>query len=158
MGHMDHRREANQPTRGWCTPHKGGGRIGFGKGVAPPFPFPLPLLPIPSGGERKGGRILLGLGVQVGLPPWRTLPGRRPLSPSSPNWTRRGAAPPFPSSLSFPSFPPPTPTRKRRSPTSGGSRTPSLARPPPGQPPPPLLLYMRGQGAPLDTTIDLLIS
>ena len=48
-------------------------------------------------------------------------------SPSSPNWTRRGgggAAPPFLPPLSFPSFPTHTPTRKRGSPTPGGSRTP----------------------------------
>ena len=49
MGLMGHRREANQPTRGWCDPHKGGGQprvahqrggvllqVGFG----PPFPIP----------------------------------------------------------------------------------------------------------------------
>ena len=38
------------------------------------FLFP----PIEKG---KGGRILLGLGVQVGLPPWRAPPGRRPPPP-----------------------------------------------------------------------------
>ena len=59
--------------------------------------------------------------------------------------------------LSPSSFPPsPTPTRKEGSPTPSGSRTPPwralLGRPPP----PPWLLYIRGQGAPLDTTHKLI--
>src|SRR3954467_13763078 len=74
----------------------------------------------------------------------------RPL-PSSPNWTRRGAAPPFPSlslSLSLSLFPPPVnpiPTRFGGNPTPGGSRTPWRA---PSRPaaPSPLSHYIRGQG------------
>ena len=27
MGHMGHRREEHQPTRGWCAPHREGVRI-----------------------------------------------------------------------------------------------------------------------------------
>ena len=46
MGHMGHRREANQLTRGWCAPHMGGGRIGLGKGASPPFLLLLPVLPL----------------------------------------------------------------------------------------------------------------
>ena len=30
MGLMGHRREANQPTRGWCAPPWAGGRLGLG--------------------------------------------------------------------------------------------------------------------------------
>ena len=67
-------------------------------------------------------------------------------SPSSPNWTRRGAAPPL-SFLSLPPLPPfPKSNKEGGSPTPGGSRTPLgaalLGRPPP----PPLLLYIQGQG------------
>ena len=72
MGHMGHRREANQPTRGWCAPHKGGGRNSLGKGAPPPFSFSYSLsFPLSTSMRRKreGGRILLGLGVLVGLPP-----------------------------------------------------------------------------------------
>ena len=55
-------------------------------------------------------------------------------------------------------FPPPTPTRKRGSHTPGGSRTPPWRALPWPAASSPLVLYIRGQGAPLDTTIDLLIS
>ena len=62
----------------------------------------------PKVGKRRGGQ---------GRP--------RTPSPSSPNWTRRGAAPPFLLLLS--SFPPSlNPTRKGGIPTPTGSRTPSL--------------------------------
>ena len=54
MGHMGHRREANQPTRGWCTPHKGGGRIGLGKGGATPLSFSYSAaFPLSTSGRRK---------------------------------------------------------------------------------------------------------
>ena len=49
-------------------------------------------------------------------------------SPSGPNWARRGAAPPFPSSLSPPSFSP-SPTREG----GGGNPTPNGSRTPPGR-------------------------
>ena len=70
--------------------------------------------------------------------------------PPSPNWTRRGGAPPFLSpSLSFPllsySY------LEGGSPTPGGSRTPHGARHRRPPPPPPPLLYIRGGGHPLET-------
>ena len=66
MGLMGHKREAHQPTGGWCTPPLPceGGRLGLGEGGWPPFPSPSPLLPFPPV-EGKGG-ILLGLLVQFG--------------------------------------------------------------------------------------------
>ena len=45
MGLMGHRREANQPTRGWCAPHKRGGQFRLGKGAPPPLIVLLGLLP-----------------------------------------------------------------------------------------------------------------
>ena len=70
---------------------------------------------------------------------------------SGPNWTREGGR-------TLPSFSFPLPFsyshKERRSPTPGGSRTPPLARPPPWPAASPLLLYIRGQGAPLDTQVD----
>ena len=57
-------------------------RIGLGGGGGAPLSLSLSLsLIFPSVEKGKGGRILHGLGVQVGLPPWRAPPGRRPLSP-----------------------------------------------------------------------------
>ena len=54
MGHMGHGREANQPTRGWCAPHKGGGRIGLGKGGATPVSFSSSLsFPLSTSVRRK---------------------------------------------------------------------------------------------------------
>src|SRR5215216_4869130 len=56
MGHMGLGREAHQPTRGWSDPHKEGGRIGVGKGAAPPFPSPTPSLsPFSSLEKGRGG-------------------------------------------------------------------------------------------------------
>ena len=77
-------------------------------------------------------------------------------SPSSPNWTRRGARPPF-LPLSLPLPPSPNPTRKGGSPTPGGSRTPPGAPPPGGPPLPPCSFIYGGRGHPKDTTIDHLI-
>ena len=63
MGLMGHKKEAHQPTRGWCAPLWAGGRIGIGLGGAAPLSFSptppsLPLL-LQLG---KGG-ILLPVGV-----------------------------------------------------------------------------------------------
>src|SRR5215216_3427052 len=80
MGHMGLGREAHQPTRGWLTPHKEGGRIGVGKGAAPPFPSPTPsAIPFSLSEEgKKGEPNPTRTGVLVGLPsPWRT-PGGWP--------------------------------------------------------------------------------
>ena len=68
-------------------------------------------------------------------------------SPPSPNWTRRGATPPF--FLLFLLFPTsPSPTRKEGSPTPGGSRTPPW-RALLGRRPPPLGSFIYGgRGAP----------
>ena len=54
----------------------------LGGGCAPPpwASLSLPSL-FPLRWEEGGGRILLGLGVQVGLPPWRALLGLRPPPP-----------------------------------------------------------------------------
>ena len=79
--------------------------------------------------------------------------GSAPPSPC-PNWTRRrGAAPPFPS-LSLPAFPPPSRSRKGRNPTPTRRRIPPPRRANKGRPASPLLLYIQGQGAPLDTQVD----
>ena len=76
------------------------------------------------GGYRNPPGGLMGL---MGLM-WRRGRGfhSRPRAPSppSPNWTRREGGAPLSFLSSLPSFPPPTPTRKRGSPTPGGSRTP----------------------------------
>ena len=65
-----------------------------------------------------------------------------------------GGGDPFPSSpLSLPSASP-TWTRKGGSPTPGGSRTPLGAPSSWPAAPSPLNLYIRGRGAPLETTID----
>ena len=51
--------------------------------AAPHFPSPSLSLPLfPLRWKEEGGRILLGLGVQVGLPPWRTPSRAGLLSPS----------------------------------------------------------------------------
>ena len=75
------RRGAN-PQRGAHPPPKGS-PIRKERGPDPPFPLPLLSFPIsPSVGRKRwGGGLLLGLGVQVGLPPWRAPPGRRPPPP-----------------------------------------------------------------------------
>ena len=82
---------------------------------------------------------------------------RGPPCPSL-NCTREGGGgPPLLPSLHLLLPPSPTPTRK------GGVLLPVGVGLPPwrslllGWPPPPLLLYIRGQGAPLDTQVDLLI-
>ena len=64
-----------------------------------------------------------------------------------------GAPPPFLLSLLFPT------SRILFQQGKGGILLPVgvgllLARPPPGRPHPPLILYIRGQGAPLDTQVD----
>jgi hypothetical protein len=68
-------------TRGGCAPPHGSPNWTRG-GAAPPFPPPLPLLlsPLHTKG-RGGGRILIGPGVQVGLPLGAPLLGRRPPPP-----------------------------------------------------------------------------
>ena len=78
-------------------------------------------------------------------------------SPSSPNWTRRGRRPPSFLLLLSPFLPFSYSNKERWSPTPGGSRSPPLVHPPPWPATSPLLLYIRGQGAPLDTQVDLLI-
>ena len=108
------------------------------------------------GGYRNPPGSILGL---MGLSGRRGRAARaaaRP-SPSSLNWTRRGA--PFSFSPSLPSFSSPTPTWK------GGVLLPVgvgllMGRAIGGRPPPPPpLLYIRGGGHPLETLqliIDLL--
>ena len=46
MGLMSHRREANQPTRGWCAPTREEAELDLGRGRHPPFLLLLPLLPL----------------------------------------------------------------------------------------------------------------
>ena len=81
MGLMGHRREANQPTRGWCSPPQGRRPNWTWEGGATPLSFSyslsFPLFPLQEK-EKKGGRILLGPGVLVGLPLMA-----RPLGPAS---------------------------------------------------------------------------
>ena len=78
---------------------------------------------------------LMGLGVEE---EGRPRQGGAPF-PSSPNWTRRGAAPPFPSlPLSLPSL-----LLLLLGKEESYSR---LARPPPGQPPLPLAPLYTGAG------------
>src|SRR3954462_5321505 len=75
----------------------------------------------------------------------------RPL-PSGPNWTRRGAAPPFPSP-SPPSFPPPSRSRKEGSPTPTRRRTPPPGARHKGRPASPLApLYTGAGGTPRHTS------
>ena len=73
----------------------------------------------------------------------------------------QGAGPPFLLFLpllpspSPPSFPPPSRSRKEGSPTPTSRRIPPPWRATKGWPASPLLLYIRWQGAPLDTQVDL---
>ena len=64
-----------------------------------------------------------------------------------------GAGAPLPSLSPLFPLPNPIPTRKGGNPTPGGSRTPPGV-PSPGRPHPPLNLYIRRQGAPLETQVD----
>ena len=109
------------------------------------------------GGYRDPPGSILGLMGLSGRRGGAARAAARP-SPSSPNWTRRGAAAPFFLLLLSPFLPFSYSNKERRSPTPGGSSTSPLARPPWPAASPPLLLYIRGQGAPLDTQVDLLIS
>ena len=55
MGHMGHRGEARQPTRGWLPPPHGESELDKGRGRGPPFLL-LPLsFPLSPSGKRKGG-------------------------------------------------------------------------------------------------------
>ena len=69
-----------------------------------------------------------------------------------------GGGAPLSFSSSLPSFPSPTPTRKGGVLLSVGVGLPPWRALLLAGRPLPLVLYIQGQGAPLDTTIDLLIS
>src|SRR4051812_45162012 len=89
MGHMGHRWEAHQTTKGWRSPHREGsldwtrGGGGVPLSFSPSLSFPLPP---PVKGKGGGGQILLG--AQVGL----LLLGARLWLASSPSllYIRRG--------------------------------------------------------------------